>query len=89
MSVYDPKRSQTQVFDPIPPGDGYFIFPKMAPGPGPNAGVGALGPIWGGTLGALGPIWGGSSGRPKADIMEAEGRLNGSLGGSHPEKEAP
>ena len=37
------------------------------------------GPIWGGTLGALGPIWGGSSGRPKADIMEAEGRLNGGL----------
>ena len=50
----------------------------------PYAGVGALGPIWGGTLGALGPIWGGSSGRPKADIMEAEGRLNGGLGAKPP-----
>ena len=46
--------------------------------------LGALGPIWGGTLGALGPIWGGSSGRPKADIMEAEGRLNGGLGAEPP-----
>ena len=49
---------------------------------GPYAGVGALGLIWGGALGALGPIWGGASGRPKADIMEAEGRLNGGLGRS-------
>ena len=56
----------------------------MAPGPGPYAGVGALGPIWGGALGALGPIWGGASGRPKADIMEAEGRLNGGLGAKPP-----
>ena len=46
----------------------------------PMQGFGALGPIWGGALGALGPIWGGASGRPKADIMEAEGRLNGGLG---------
>ena len=46
--------------------------------------VGAhLGPIWGGTLGALGPIWGGSSGRPKADILEAEGRH---YGGRRPTK---
>ena len=43
-----------------------------------------LGPIRGGTLGALGPIWGESSGRPKADIMEAEGRLNGGLGAEPP-----
>ena len=35
-------------------------------------------------VGALGPIWGGSSGRPKADIMEAEGRLNGGLGAKPP-----
>ena len=42
---------------------------------GPYAGVGALGPIWGGALGALGPIWGGAS------ALEAEGRLNGGLGG--------
>ena len=47
-------------------------------------GFGALGPIWGGALGALGPIWGGASGRPKADIMEAEGRLNGGLGAEPP-----
>ena len=45
------------------------VFPH-----GTYAGFGALGPIWGGALGALGPIWGGASGRPKADIMEAEGR---------------
>ena len=32
-----------------------------------------------GGVGALGPIWGGALGRPKADIMEAEGRLNGGL----------
>ena len=54
---------------------------KVGFGENKNPLVGAhLGPIWGGTLGALGPIWGGSSGRPKADIMEAEGRLNGGLG---------
>ena len=56
----------------------------MTPGPEPYAGVGALGPIWGGVLWALGPIWGGASGRPKADIMEAEGRLNGGLGAKPP-----
>ena len=33
----------------------------------------------GGSVGALGPIW-----RPKADIMEAEGRLNGGLGAEPP-----
>ena len=67
-------------------------MPGQGPGPlGPLAqarskdmDIGALGPIWGGTLGALGPIWGGSSGRPKADIMEAEGRLNGGLGAEPP-----
>ena len=53
---------------------------------GPMQGFGALGPIWGGALGALGPIWGGASGRPKADIMEAEGRLNGGLGAEPPGK---
>ena len=37
-------------------------------------------------MGALGPIWGGASGRPKADIMEAEGRLNGGLGAEPPGK---
>ena len=56
------------------PGD-FWIFDSK---------IRALGPIWGGTLGALGPIWGGSSGRPKADIMEAEGRLNGGLGAKPP-----
>ena len=44
----------------------------------------ALGPIWGGALGALGPIWGSALERPKADIMEAEGRLNGGLGAEPP-----
>ena len=39
-----------------------------------------------GGVGALGPIWGGASGRPKADIMEAEGRLNGGLGAEPPGK---
>ena len=34
--------------------------------------------------GALGPIGGGASGRPKADIMEAEGRLNEGLGAEPP-----
>ena len=53
---------------------------------GPMQGFGALGSIWGGALGALGPIWGGALGRPKADIMEAEGRLNGGLGAEPPGK---
>ena len=51
--------------------------------------AGALGPFGAhllGALGALGPIWGGASGRPKADIMEAEGRLNGGLGAEPPGK---
>ena len=30
------------------------------------------------------PFWGGALGRPKADIMEAEGRLNGGLGAKPP-----
>ena len=37
-----------------------------------------------GGVGALGPIWGGALGRPKADIMEAEGRLNGGVGTKPP-----
>ena len=43
---------------------------------------GSMGPMQG--FGALGPIWGGASGRPKADITEAEGRLNGGLGAEPP-----
>ena len=62
---------------------------KRGVGPWDLLGVHDLGPIWVpfgahllGALGALGPIWGGASGRPKADIMEAEGRLNGVWGRS-------
>ena len=52
---------------------------------GPMQGFGALGPIWGGVLGGPGThLGGGTSGRPKADIMEAEGRLNGGSGGGAP-----
>ena len=52
---------------------------------GPMQGFGALGPIWGSRFGALGPIGGARwPRRPKADIMEAEGRLNGGLGAEPP-----
>ena len=44
----------------------------------PYAGSRFLRPYAG--VGALGPIWGCTSGRLKADIMEAEGRLNKGLG---------
>ena len=53
-------------------GGGYFIFQKMAQGPGTH-----LGP-WDPFGGARRPR------RPKADIMEAEGRLNGGLGADPP-----
>ena len=40
---------------------------------GPYAGVGALGPIGGERCRPWDPFGGGALGRPKADIMEAEG----------------
>ena len=52
----------------------------------PMQGFGALGPIWEGALGALGGPFGGARRprRPKADITDAEGRLNGGLGAETP-----
>ena len=63
----------------------WWIFYFSKNGTRPWDLFGSLGPIWGGALGALGPIWGARRPRrPKADIMEAEGRLNGGLGAEPP-----
>ena len=85
LSVYDPSLSQTQVFDPNPPGaSGGFGFlysqnlTMVHQGQWASRCIRVNGPMEG--LGPWDPFGGGSSGRPKADIMEAEGRLNGGLG---------
>ena len=67
-------------------GRAYFftLFYSWGLHPRPPAGIWGPGTHLGGSVGGPGTHLGGTSGRPKADIMEAEGRLNGGLGAEPP-----
>ena len=66
------------------PGMDILFFQKWHLALGPTQGLGPWDPFGGARWGPWDPFGGGSSGRPKADIMEAEGRLNGGLGAKPP-----
>ena len=68
-----------------PQSGGPFVFgAHWGPISGPT--LGPWDPFGEARWGALGPIWEGAPGKPNADIMEAEGHVNGGLGAEPPGK---